>query len=313
MRTDDELLALVDRWAPALTVDPASVRRLDDGWDFDVLLCSATWDGPEPERLRGRVAGHRDWVFRFPRRSPVAAALERELQLLPALAPQLPVAVPRPAVLGLLPGDELARFAGYVAIPGRPLDAELLLGARGGLLVSQLAGALAVLHEQVSRRTPGIRDATGETERQRYADLLARARAGLPVPSAVSEEWGAALADDRMWPDMLSVVHGDLGPPHVLVDPHRAVLTGLIDWTDARLADPALDFADLLGGFGEQAARTVFEAYADARDTPPDDAFLDRARFLESLGPVHTAMFGRDAGLVEYVDAGVRALAARAR
>jgi aminoglycoside phosphotransferase (APT) family kinase protein len=36
--------------------------------------------------------------------------------------------------------------------------------------------------------------------------------------------------------------HNDLGIENVLVDPDTAAVTGVLDWADAALVDPAYDF-----------------------------------------------------------------------
>jgi aminoglycoside phosphotransferase (APT) family kinase protein len=44
-----------------------------------------------------------------------------------------------------------------------------------------------------------------------------------------------------------ALLHSDLGPEHLLVRDGR--LAGVIDWGDARLGDPALDYAWLVNGW----------------------------------------------------------------
>lgn len=47
--------------------------------------------------------------------------------------------------------------------------------------------------------------------------------------------------------------HNDLGIEHVLVDPATLRITGVIDWSDAALTDPAYDFGLLLRDLGPVA------------------------------------------------------------
>ena len=68
-----ERLSLI---AGALGRDPRTSVDIDQGYDFHVVVVDD------------------EWVFRFPRRAGVEAALETEVELLPRLAPALPVAVP---------------------------------------------------------------------------------------------------------------------------------------------------------------------------------------------------------------------------
>jgi aminoglycoside phosphotransferase (APT) family kinase protein len=41
--------------------------------------------------------------------------------------------------------------------------------------------------------------------------------------------------------------HNDLGIEHVLIDPGTWTVTGIIDWSDAAIVDPAIDFGLLYG------------------------------------------------------------------
>ena len=317
----DELLALAARWARTVQLDPATARVLDSGWDVDALMVRGTWTGPVPASPLARaVVGTQDWVFRFPRRPEVAELMEVEIRLLPVLAPQLPVRVPHIAVLGMLPDGE-HRFTGAPALAGEPVTAELVTGPRGGLLVSQLAGVLAALHRASIREVvaAGVRRRTVEEWRAELAGVVERATTGVPpevaAEPAVAAEVArvrAALADDRLWPDRLTVVHGDLGTEHVLADPERGVLTGVIDWTDARIADPAMDFADLAGRLGGPALARVLDEYADAAERPPDDHFADRIALYRALLPFHTIRHGLDTEQAAHVSGGVRSLLDRA-
>lgn len=71
---------LIARRFPELRGAP--VERLASGWDNTVFL----------------VGG--DWVFRFPRRQMAIPGVEREIAVLPVLAPRLPLPVPVPRFAG---------------------------------------------------------------------------------------------------------------------------------------------------------------------------------------------------------------------
>ena len=48
--------------------------------------------------------------------------------------------------------------------------------------------------------------------------------------------------------------HNDLGIEHVLVDPDTWTVTRIIDWSDAQIVDPAVDFGVLYRDLGPAAA-----------------------------------------------------------
>ena len=97
-------LVTVDRLsliADTLGRSPRTLRWIDEGYDFEVAIVDD------------------EWVFRFPRRAGVEEALEVEIELLPVLAPALPVAVP---VFEHVSREPL--FVAYRTIRGTPLVNE---------------------------------------------------------------------------------------------------------------------------------------------------------------------------------------------
>ena len=79
----------------------APLVEVDDGWDFKVLILED------------------EWVVRWPRHGLAVDELEKEVDLLPALAPLLPVEVPRFEYVSREPWLVAYRF-----IRGQPLTDE---------------------------------------------------------------------------------------------------------------------------------------------------------------------------------------------
>jgi aminoglycoside 2''-phosphotransferase len=72
----------------------------------------------------------------------------------------------------------------------------------------------------------------------------------------------------------LVVVHGDLVGDHILVDEGSGRLTGIIDFSDVALGDPAQDFLGFWA-LGAEAARRAVDLYKPAA---PDAGLLARSR-----------------------------------
>lgn len=255
----DEALArtLIAREFPELA--SAALERVGEGWDNVVW---ATSDGI---------------AFRFPRRQVAVAGVEREMALLPVLAPLVPLAIPDAAY----PGRPCERFAwpwfGSRFIAGREVAAARLTdGARIGL-APRLGEALRVLHGldlDIAAMLPV--DPTGRTDmtvrvpltRQALADVAPLWRAPPGVADLLEE------AERLPAPRASSLVHGDLHVRHLLVDDADA-LTGIIDWGDICRADPCTDlslFWSLLPAGGR-------DAFLDAYGPVAPDGLL-RARVL---------------------------------
>ena len=259
-----------------LGAPPHCVVEIDDGYDYEVAI----------------VEGSR--VFRFPRRAQVAAALEVEIALLPELARALPVAVPRLEHVVRQP---------ELAVVYRLVDGEQCSDAEP----APVAAFLTALHafdvdraEALGVERPGWRDAyarqCAEFERLVFPELDADER------RAAAAMFGAGLASLEGFRP--AVLHADLGPEHLLCRDRR--LVGVIDWSDVRIGDPALDFAWLLHSVGGE----VLALYGGA----VDGGFRERALFYHRLGPwfeAHNGLFTGRADRVERGLAGVRARLAR--
>ncbi|UGT54618.1 aminoglycoside phosphotransferase family protein [Nocardia asteroides] len=231
------------------------------------------------------VAGR--WVERRPRRPEVAEQLRRETRLMPWLAPRLPLPVPVPRLW-----SEIPLAVRHDLVPGRAIASP---GAGHG---RALGAFLRALHD--SPAAEAIRHGLPSADRTRAdrAAAVARFRADvvplLPLPQrnpalAVLAAVAAAPAD--------TVVHGDLGPEHVLVDGGR--VSGVIDFGDVHLGDAANDLAWPLYGAPAEFAAAIAAAYGVT------DELRERALLWHRLGPWYEVTHGMDIGDAEVVSAGV--------
>jgi phosphotransferase family enzyme len=72
------------------------------------------------------------------------------------------------------------------------------------------------------------------------------------------------------------LIHNDICPDHLIVDPATGRLTGLIDFTDAVVGPPVLDFVGLIGLGGYAFIGQVAAHY----DLPTPAGFGDQLRWL---------------------------------
>jgi aminoglycoside phosphotransferase (APT) family kinase protein len=280
---------LIARQFPA--VEPSSFELLGEGYDMTV------W------KVNGMYA------FRFPRREVVVPFLEREMTVLPLLAPLLPLAVPDPVFQGR-PDEEFPwPFMGSPLLPGREVGDLDMDQASLDHLAAPLALFLRALHSPAARAAvDGIElpvDWMGRGDVQRLAvrlnDSLTKLRdAGLwSVPASV-ERWLAAAAGLPLDPDRV-LVHGDLHLRHLLVE--SGAITGVIDWIDVGIASPAVDLVlywSLLSDYGRASFR---QEYGSLR---PDQ--LQRARVLALWLCSMLALYAHDEGQVSLLAAAIAGL-----
>lgn len=240
---------LIAAAAPQLARD--AVVPLATGWDNTVVA----------------VGG--EWAFRFPRRAVALAGVRREIVVLPRIARLLPLPVPVPEFVGSdgVPGDPWP-FTGARLIPGRELaEAGLRDGDRVPAAVA-IGGFLRALHSEQVRAAIDGRLPVDPFGRGHPAFRLAHTRevldglveagtwAGEPAVDALLER--AAALGEPVRPPVL--VHGDLHTRHVLVDSAGRV-SGVIDWGDVCLADPALDLSLGFAAFVGPARAAFLSAY----------------------------------------------------
>ena len=79
--------------------------------------------------------------------------------------------------------------------------------------------------------------------------------------------------------------HNDLGAEHVLVDARASTITGIIDWTDAAITDPARDLALVYRDLGPEVCRLVLAHYEGSFDAPDRERviFYARCKLIEDI------------------------------
>lgn len=271
---------------PELEVD--SVRLLGSGWDFDAY------------EAEGR------WVFRFPRRAGEVERLAKERALLGWLGEALPIPVPRYAG-GLLEAPACPyAFAAYPKLEGRNASTVSPDAVDRTAVGHALGAAFRALHDlqpPMALRADLIACADGSGP----ADRRTRIRPhGARLVAEVGGDLGARakrfLEDDGLLPpphdEAPCVIHDDLHAEHLLLDPgDLRRITGLLDWGDACIADPARDFAPIYPWGGDELLDAMLTGYGRAAD----EAFRARCRYLGTLVCFtdwrHWRRVGHDAGV----------------
>lgn len=241
-----------------------------EGWDSHAWI-----DGP--------------WIHRSPRRAEVRPRLLAEAALLPWLAPQLPLPVPVPELT-----EDGVR---HLMLPGEPLEeGSTALGRELGAFLKALHAvdpAEAVAHGALDAAT-----ATAEKtiELAEFRDQI------VPLlPAEVRTTANELL--DRVAHVRTSLIHCDFGPEHILTTDGR--ITGIIDWTDALIGDPALDLCWPLNGAPAAVLAGLIEVYQPT----PDQA--ERAKDWADLSPWYGVHRGLRLDLPEDVETGLGEILAR--
>jgi aminoglycoside 2''-phosphotransferase len=185
--------------------------------------------------------------------------------MLPRLAPLLPAPVPQPAFV--------MRFSIHELVPGVQLAEEgwrQLPGATRAALGYAIGRFLEALHEI----DPSVASScqTRWFDHQAHAQQLRERVERTGEPALTRTEVLAALDRYLMkgaeWVYQPAILHADVSPEHVLIDPDQGEITGVIDWGDLRIGDPARDFIFLYEDWGFDFLVRALDAYErESRET----------------------------------------------
>ncbi|MBA2273700.1 MAG: phosphotransferase [Actinobacteria bacterium] len=255
-------------------------RVIEDGWDSLVLDLDD------------------EWIIRIPRRREVEEWLNREIALLPELATRLSVEVPRYELVA----RNGVVCAGYRKLPGSPAKTGL-----NELTGKDLGRFLAALHRfrVEDARALGVPYFDREGWQERFGSVCAdfRRRVFPLLEPGERERAHAVFACVEQVDFVPELIHADLGPEHVLCRDGRVV--AVIDWSDARVGDAALDLAWCLNGTPAGVATSVARTYG------VDANLRERALFYHRLGPWYEVVYGLETGQERFVASGIEGVRAR--
>ena len=268
-------------WSPEREVSAAeaqdAVRACGLAGD-NVRIVAAGWDNTI-------VRVDDDWVFRFPRRAIALPGIDREIALLPQLAPRLSLPIPVPEHVGVY-GDPPWRFWGARHLPGTELavtsDADgVAVGAAIGRFLAELHSLPADPDLPVDPF--GRADAVSRATRAR--DVLAE------LHETSSEDIEAVLAaGESAGPPPTETVlsHGDLYSRQVLVD-ENGQASAVIDWGDLCAAPRSVDLSIAFSAFHGESRAALFAEYGSI------DADTElRARVMAIFSAASVATYARE-------------------
>jgi aminoglycoside 2''-phosphotransferase len=225
-----------------------------------------------------------EWMFRFPISADAPAVLEIEKQFLSEFASISPIPVPEYRIQG--PG-----FVGYRKINGLLLSTgrfKALPAESQARIVQQIGSFLNVLHSFPCDRARQMGMSEGWNGWRRKAFQTFRA----DIASRLSQK--ALRSSMACFEAFFSqtftpvVIHGDFYPrDHLFLDPKHLEISGVIDFGDLTLEDPACDLKNILSDFGEDILNEVLEVY----DGAVDNNLIERMRLMIRAEPLFDAAY----------------------
>ncbi|MFW9845477.1 MAG: phosphotransferase family protein [Candidatus Thorarchaeota archaeon] len=253
------------------------------------------------------------YLFRFP--SSVLPIKEqqrlvrREAALLKRLSGRFFHSIPVPEFVD---ANSNPPFMGYKMIPGASLsrhydsttrEQQRFLGEQVGTFLSQL-------HAIDGTGLELGKDGTYRPEESRaeYTEVYTRVQDDVfPQLSTQEQQWSDALFHDFLDSEENFeyepvLIHGDFDTSNILVDPRTFTVTGIIDFEETRVYDPAADFC-FLGG-GAEFLSSLIGSYKGKIDS----RLGNRVVFREGRSPFIYILWGLDHNLDSMVNYGFAAL-----
>jgi aminoglycoside phosphotransferase (APT) family kinase protein len=276
----------------------AAAHPLDPVLDSEVILDAARRHLPSAKAVTGvdesggearTYAIDEQFIFKTqrPHRVRPRTSLEKEVFHLQQLANHAPdVSVPR--VLGYGREGDL-EYILMTRMPGVPMRDVSIAGDARIQLLRELGASLRLMHDvdpepfRTSGLFPGDEDTHAirmrlERELERAIEAASEHRDGWTLNFSPAEAAARARSGLDVIQESPVPLHSNPGPEHVFVDPDTRRLTGVIDFGDAYLSHPALDFRRWAQP-GDRAA--LMQGYAS--DERLSDSFHENWRAISII------------------------------
>jgi macrolide phosphotransferase len=276
------LLTIVEKHDVILKKD--SIDFANIGLDFQVAM--------------GTDRHGTDWVLRFPRRKDAYLKTKQEKETLDFLnKTDLPFQVPKWEIYS----EKLIAYQALNGTPAVTTDAET--GETTWAFdeknipfeyTKTLGQALAALHAGEMKNV-GNQTIDLQKEMKKRMNTV---KNNYEIDADLWKRWQDWVENEELWPKNAGFIHGDMYPGHTLIDENYSV-TGIIDWTEAKLADSSQDFVSHYMLFGENELEKLIQVYQEAGGyTWPK--MKEHIIELHAAQAITIAEFSMSSGLEEY-------------
>ncbi|ARJ21107.1 aminoglycoside phosphotransferase family protein [Bacillus sp. ISL-8] len=236
---------------PGLSIH--SYKQNEEGWDNIAVIIND------------------DLLFRFPRKLEYANRIPLEKELCTILSHSLQeIEIPKYHLLYKNDCNTVPFCSYYPLIHGEPLTTELVTKLEKKELkaiITQLATFLAALHSIPLKRTetlgfPIEKTLTYWKELQTKLNQYFTNNLTSLQKSALNRLFENFFTCITKSTFQNAIIHADFTHHHILFNNLHKNISGVIDFGDAQIGDPAFDFAGLYYDFGREFTTSVYEQYS---------------------------------------------------
>lgn len=247
-----------------------------------------------------------EYVFKFPKYPEGIEKLKREIDVLDILNRYISLDIPKGKYFNVDALKVGQVYCGYKMIKGVSFGNEIYNNVEDKKNIAvQLATFLKQLHsipvKEVRSCSVKIID-----NRSEWESVFNRIQEKLF--SFMKKESQELIYDNfnrflnQNFKIMNTLIHGDFGPSNIIFDLDKQIISGIIDFNDVSIGDPASDIASLIGpfGYGKAFVKSFESIY------PNIEELLQRAEFYASTFALQEALFGIEYGDKKAFNAGIK-------
>ncbi|MBW4638006.1 MAG: phosphotransferase [Gloeocapsa sp. UFS-A4-WI-NPMV-4B04] len=254
---------------PEISIENISIN--DEGFNDDIIIVNETL------------------IFCFPKHEHAVSKLDIEVKLIELIRNYVTLDIPKIFY-------KSREVIAYFMIHGVTLRRDILIGLDQGknqLIAEQLATFLKELHSvPIHNSDFDIPIADVPSKYNDWVELYDRIESEVfPHLMLHTREWAKSHFESFL--DTKSnfeyepkLIHGDIGPYHILFDRQKNCINGVIDFGSAGLGDPAMDIATIIHSYGESFLSRFSTVY------PEISSYLKRARFYAETFELQWALSG---------------------
>ncbi|PEJ01045.1 aminoglycoside phosphotransferase family protein [Bacillus wiedmannii] len=230
-----------------------SYKQNEEGWDNVAVIIND------------------ELLFRFPRKQEYAMRIPLEKELCTLLSCSLhEIEVPQYHLLYRNDADAVPLCSYYTLIHGEPLKTDIVIKLEDKELktiILQLATFLAILHSIPLKQGTTLGFSVEKT--LTYWKEL-QTKLNQYVTNSLTSLQKSSL--NRLFENFFTcintstfqntIIHADFTHHHILFNKQNKNISGVIDFGDAQIGDPAFDFAGLYYDFGREFTTSVYEQYS---------------------------------------------------
>ena len=246
----------------------------------------------------------RQWVLRIPRRESLSGQIEHEKKILDLVKKHLTVSVPDWKIVSPeLIAYPLLENNPVITFDPKTYEVAWNIDQKENRYDLSLSRILCQLHriKDSEAASAGVKILTPSMARQELLDNVERVKHDLGISLELENRWRKWIETDDYWADFSTFVHGDLYAGHVLSDGEGSI-SGIIDWSEAQVSDPAIDFSGHLAVFGEESLKNLIRLYAECGGRVWENMFA-HVRERHSASALKYGVFALETNLDEHIDA----------